>query len=66
MVTSDLSGSKKFGSSTLNPVLAVTLLIPDLVVETPTEVFICELTVPFETNVEQRHVDKSNIKVRSL
>ena len=60
MVISDLPGARKFGANTINPSLAITPLIPYMVIETPTEVFICELTVPFETNIDRRHTDKSN------
>ena len=48
-----------FGSSTISPNLLVTNKIPDLVIEDEKTVTIVELTVPFETNLEARHRDKS-------
>lgn len=57
-VTCDLDGYKKYGVTTMPVDCAVTTLIPDLVVETTTELFICELTCPFETNVDKRHAAK--------
>ena len=57
-VTSDLPGYKTYGHSTVNPQLTVTNLMPDIVLESESEVFILELTVPFETNVDRQHLYK--------
>jgi hypothetical protein len=58
-VTSDLPGGKKYGDSTINPQLTVTPLKPDIVVEMDSKVIMIELTVPFETNLDRRHEEKS-------
>jgi hypothetical protein len=58
---SDLPGFQVAGGS-MPPEIFITNLKPDkVVIDVKTkQLFILELTVPFETNIELRHFEKSN------
>ena len=61
-VYADLPGHTADGSGTVPPDLCVTTHKPDLVIidKKTNTLHIIELSVPFEQNIEQRHIDKSN------
>ena len=59
-VYSDLPGHQAAGGSTVPPEVAVTTLVPDIVVinKLTKDIEIWELTVPMEENIEKRNSDK--------
>ena len=59
-VNTDIEGHQTINGGTIAPHLAVTDLKPDIVIMDSNTVNIFELTVPFETNIEKRHIEKSN------
>ena len=54
-LTSDLPNFPDYDHSTVNLELTVTNLNPDIVLEGPKDVYLLELTVPFETNISKQH-----------
>ena len=59
-VYSDLDGCMTENGSTIPSYLTITSLKPDLVIIDQSTVNIFELTIPFETNINARHVYKTN------
>ena len=61
-VYADLDNCRVSESVTVPPHIIVTSHKPDLVIidNQKSEIHIFELTVPFETNIETRHLEKSN------
>ena len=61
-VYSDIGDYKTSNGGTIPATMAVTLHTPDIVIidETSKQVSICELTVPFESNVNKQHLYKEN------
>jgi hypothetical protein len=61
-VYADLPGNTAEGGGTVPADICVTAHKPDLVIidEKNNSLYICELTVPFETNIETRHREKSD------
>ena len=59
-VNTDIEGHQTINGGTLAPHLTITELKPDIVIADNKTVNIFELTVPFETNIEKRHTEKSN------
>ena len=58
----DLPGNTADGGGTVPADICVTVHKPDLVIidEKNNSLYICELTVPYETNIETRHRGKSD------
>ena len=61
-VYSDLPGHTAAGGGSIPPELCVTTLKPDIVIlnDQAKTIHLFELTCPSETNIEQRHTEKSN------
>ena len=59
-VYSDIAGAQTVNGGTIPPNLIVTPLRPDIVILNNNDVNIFELTVPFETNIDKRHLFKMN------
>jgi hypothetical protein len=57
---SDIDGSQTENGGTIPSRLTVTPLKPDIVILDEKSINIFELTVPFETNINKRHTDKTN------
>ena len=59
-VYSDIKGAETVNGGTIPPNLTVTNLRPDIVIIDNNTVNLFELTVPFETNINKRHTEKTN------
>ena len=61
-IFSDLPGFQVAGGGSIPPEVCVTNLKPDLVIidRKTKQLFLFELTVPFERNIEIRHTEKTN------